>query len=110
MQCDNEEVDVYKPDQHGDEAVAQRQVDFVAAHGLPVVLAEETMVFEALPQGMEQFGNIPEHEEHPQQEHDIIQGYPEFSLANEGLLKDGMIQVVEFEDIQRPLGLFCVPK
>ena len=103
FQRNDEDVHVHKPDKHADEAVAQRQVDLVVADALPVVLAHEAVVLEGLPQGVDSLVGVTEHHEQTRQEEDVVDRYPEIALTDEGLLKEGVEQVVELEYVQRPV-------
>ena len=103
MQGDDEDIGIDEPDKNTDKTVAQGEVDLIGAHHGALVLAEETPVRDSLPEGMDGFVDIAESAEQRYQEEDVIEGNPEFSLREEGLLEDGQIQVVEFKDIQRPL-------
>ena len=57
----SEDVNINKPNGYADEAVAQREVDFVVADGFSVVLAEEAIVLGLLPDGADGLAQVAEH-------------------------------------------------
>ena len=68
------------------------------------MLAHEAVVFEVLPDGVDGLVHVTEYGKHPHQEQEVVQGNANISLTEEGFLEYGMIQVIEFEDIQRPVN------
>lgn len=52
MQRQHDEDDVSKPNQHTDDAVAQRHVDFIVTDGLAMVFLPEKRITALLPDGM----------------------------------------------------------
>ena len=68
------------------------------------MLAKVAAVGKDLPQHVDGFVQVTEHQEHLYKEEDAENGNLEFALAQEGLLEDGQVQVPEFEHAQGPIG------
>ena len=63
MQRQDDDDNVNEPCQDADDAVPQREVDFIVADGLTVVFLHEDGVTNLLPNGVKGSVDITEHEE-----------------------------------------------
>ena len=106
MQRKDDDNDINEPSQNADDTVAQRQVDFVVADGLAVVLLHEDGITNLLPNGVKGSVDIAKHEEQADNEQNPVERHPEcvgtavVDKLNEILVVDVVVQVLEVEHIE----------